>query len=108
MAVTGASKAPKSKAPAGECRVDEGSKLSADLNKALCVEVKRALAAAVPGSRFLVEVTASSRSRLAARVTLDGKVLPTQNFAVMDAQLNLDSIKRFARALGEAAKAAKR
>ena len=96
------------KAPVGQCRVTAGSKLSADLNKAICTEVKRAVAEAVPGSRFLVEVTASSSSRLAARLTLDGKVLPTQNFAVMDTRLSLDSIKRFARSLGEVAKASKR
>ena len=46
------------KAPAGQCRVASGSKLSAELNKALCTEVKQAIARAVPRSRFLVEVTA--------------------------------------------------
>lgn len=96
------------KLPPGECRVVGGSKLSPDLNKALCAEVTRAVAAAAPGSRFSVEVTAISPSRLAADIAIDGKALPQQNFAVMDAELDLASIRQFAQSLGEIARGAKR
>lgn len=96
------------RATIGTCRVADGSKLSAALNEAICAEVRHAIASAVPGSSFSVEVTAMSPSRLAAQVTLDGKVLPTQNFAVMDAELDRESIRRFAQSLGEVAKTAKR
>ena len=98
----------RQKAPLGQCRVAAGAKLSADLNTVLCSEVTRAIAEAVPGSRFDAEVTVVSTSRLSARLTVDGKVLPNQNFAVMDSKLELESIRQFARSLGEVAKASKR
>lgn len=96
------------KPPTGECRVIAGSKLSKALDSALCAEVKGAIATVAPSSSFFVEVTAMSPSRLAAQVTLDGQVLPTQNFAVMDAQLDRESIRRFAQSLGEVVRSAKR
>jgi hypothetical protein len=96
------------KAPGGSCRVVAGSKLSADMNKALCVEVTRAIAEAIPGTRFDAEVKVVSSSRLAAKLVVDGKALPQQNFAVMDNRLELDSIRRFARSLGELARGASR
>ena len=91
-----------------QCRVTAGSKLSADLNTAICSEVKRAVAAAIPNTPFSVEVTAMSTSRLAADMKVNGKALPQQNFAVMDSQIDRNSIRRFAQSLGEIAKAAKR
>ena len=92
----------------GICRVADGSKLPAALNEAICAEVRHAIASAVPGSPFVVEVTAMSPSRLAARITVAGKALPKQNFAVMDNQLDRGSIRRFAQSLGEVARTAKR
>ena len=96
------------KAPQGTCRIASGSKLSADLNGALCKEVEHALAEAIPGTPFSVELTAMSSSRLAAEMTVNGRVLPKQNFAVMDNQIDLNSIRRFAQSLGEIAKASRR
>ena len=96
------------KVTAIQCRVTAGSKLSADLNTAICSEVKRAVAAAIPNTPFSVEVTAMSTSRLAADMKVNGKTLPQQNFAVMDSQIDRNSIRRFAQSLGEIAKAAKR
>ena len=96
------------RAAIGTCRVANGSKLPAELNAEICVEVRRAIANAVPGTPFAIEVTATSPSRLEAQVNLDGQVLPTQNFAVMDAQLDRESIRRFAQSLGEVARTAKR
>ena len=92
----------------GNCRVTAGSKLSTAMNDALCAEVKRAIADAVPGSHFDAEIVVVSRSRLAAQITLNGAALPKQNFAVMDADLDRESIRRFAQSLGDVARAAKR
>ena len=99
---------PRHEEPIGQCRVTAGSKLSADMNKALCSEVKRAIGEAVPGSRFEAEVTVVSPTRLAAKLVVNGKALPKQNFAVMDSRIELDSIRQFARSLGELAKSSKR
>ena len=96
------------KSPQGTCRIAPGSKLSAELNGALCTEVKRAVAEAIPGTPFSVEVTAMSSSRLAAEMTVNGRALPKQNFAVMDNKIDRNSIRRFAQSLGEIAKASKR
>ena len=65
------------------------------------------MAEAVPGTPFSVEVTAISPSRLAAEMTVNGKSLPQQNFAVMDNRIDRNSIRRFAHSLGEIAKASK-
>ena len=96
------------KAPPGTCRIAPGSKLPADLNGALCKEVERAVAEAIPGTPFSVEVTAMSSSRLAAEMTVNGRALPKQNFAVMDNQIDRSSIRRFAQSLSEIAKASNR
>ena len=96
------------KAPQGTCRIAQGSKLPADLNGALCKEVERAVAEAIPGTPFSVEVTAMSSSRLAAEMTVNGRALPKQNFAVMDNQIDRSSIRRFAQSLSEIAKASNR
>ena len=104
----GATVTSAAKTPQGTCRIAAGSKLSADLNRTLCLEVKQAIADAVPGARFDAEVKVLSPARLAAKLVVNGKSLPEQNFAIMDANLGEDSIRRFARSLGEAAKAASR
>ena len=96
------------KAPQGTCRIAQGSKLPADLNGALCKEVERAVAEAIPGTPFSVDVTAMSSSRLAAEMTVNGRALPKQNFAVMDNQIDRSSIRRFAQSLSEIAKASNR
>ena len=92
----------------GTCRVADGSKLSAAMNEAICAEVRHAIASAAPGTSYSIEVTVMSSSRLTAQLTLDGQVVPIQNFAVMDAQLDRQSIRRFAQSLGEVARTAKR
>ena len=100
--------AAKDKASLGQCHLATGSKLSADLSTAVCAEIQDALAKAVPGSRFSVEVTAMSRSRLAAELTLNDKILPRQNFAVMDSEIDRRSIRVFAKSLAELARAERR
>lgn len=95
---------------AGSCRVDAGEKLlpegvgGADI----CRVIGQAVAKAAPATRYSVEVSVLSRSRLSARLVVNGRPLPDQNFAVMDRELNLASITRFADSLArEVAKAAK-
>ena len=92
------------------CRVVAGEKyLGADGSASLCREIEQAIATQAPNASYTAEVTALSPTRLAARLTVNGKVLPEHKFAVMDAELGLESMKRFARALaGDIAKAVKK
>ena len=99
---------PRHQVSLGQCHVTPGSKLSAELNAALCAEVKQAVSAAVPGTAFDAKVTVVSKSRLKADLSVNGTTLPQQNFAVMDNQIDLNSIRCFAQSLGEIAKASKR
>lgn len=85
---------------AGKCRVIEESKLPAAIAPdALCSEIERAIAMNAPSVRHSVEIRVLSRSRLAATLTVEGRMLPVQNFAVMDANLGEASVKRFAASL---------
>jgi hypothetical protein len=88
---------------AGHCRVVAGEKLLARSGggAAICSEVESAIAARAPGARYSTEVSALSASRLAAKLVVDGKTLPEQNFAIMDRDLDSAAIKRFAQALAE-------
>ena len=96
--------------PLGHCRVISGEKWLDDAGGAstLCDLVEEALTSAVPKARYTAEVRALSPSRLSATLLVNGRKLPEQNFAVMDARLSIESIRRFATSLGEAAKAAAR
>lgn len=92
------------------CRVVGGEKLLARSGgqAAICSEIERAVAAAAPKARYSAEVKVLSASRLAATLIVDGRTLPEQNFAIMDSDINLASIKRFAQSLaGEVAKASR-
>ena len=100
---------PHHEATVGQCRITAGSKLPADTIQALCSEVKRAIEKAAPGVRFDAEVKALSASRLSAMLTVNGRKLPEQHFAVMDSNLDAASVRRFAESLAEeVATAAKR
>lgn len=82
------------------CRVVGGEKLSAGLDEAaICSAVERAIAARAPTADYSVEVSALSQTRLTAKLVVNGKVLPVQNFAVMDRSLSAWSIKNFAESL---------
>lgn len=97
-------------APPSHCRVSGGEKLLAEIGgvSAICGPIEKAVASAAPGARYEVEVSVLSRARLRARLVVDGRSLPEQNFAVMDAGLSAASIERFAQSLAtEVAKAAK-
>ena len=83
------------------CRVVAGDKyLSGSVgSSALCAEIRRAIAAAAPNAHYSAEITALSPTRLAARLTVNGKALPEHKLAVMDRDLGPDAVQRFARAL---------
>jgi hypothetical protein len=95
---------------AGSCRVAAGEQLLPEGvgGPDICRAIGEAVAKSAPAKRYSVDVSVLSRSRLSARLTVDGRLLPDQNFAVMDRELNLASITRFAESLArEVAKAAK-
>lgn len=96
--------------PAAHCRVVTGEQFltGAVSGNIVCSEIERAIAAVAPHARYSAEVKAMPRARLSARLVVSGRTLPEQNFAVMDRELDLGSIRRFAEALAaEVAKAAK-
>lgn len=94
----------------GSCNVVAGGKyLDSSANEALCREIERAIAAEAPGVRYTAQVKALSPTRLTAKLVVNGKTIPEHNFAVMDADLDLESMKRFARSLAaDVAKAVKK
>jgi hypothetical protein len=97
-------------APAsGRCSVVAGEKLAPGSGGAngICAEVERAMAAALPGVRYTAEVKVISPSRLTATMVVKGHKLPEQHFATMDRNLTPGAVRRFARALAEAAKGPK-
>lgn len=94
----------------GNCLVVAGEKYLGAANAGtLCREIKRAIASAAPGAKHKTEITALSPTRLAAVIVVNGQRLPEHKFAVMDAELSLESMKRFARSLAaDVAKAVKK
>ena len=101
---------PVSQATPGRCHVVGGEKLPPAIGggNAICVEIGRAVATVAPAARYSAEVRVVSSSRLAAVLKVDGRLLPEQNFAIMDSELNAGAIQRFARSLAaEIKKAAK-
>jgi hypothetical protein len=87
--------------PARNCRVIGGEKLPAAAGGSteLCARIERAIAAATPNAHYTAEVRVLSPSRLSALLTVNGRILPEQKFAVMDRDLNPQSIERFAQSL---------
>lgn len=85
----------------GRCQVVGGEKLpvSSGGSAALCAEIEHAVAAVAGTARFSIEVKVLSKSRLAARLVVNGRTLPEQNFAIMDSDLNAGAIQRFAASL---------
>jgi uncharacterized membrane protein len=96
-------------APARQCRVLAAEKLAPGSGSAaaICAEVERAMDAAIPGARYQIDVRVISPARLSATGSVDGRKFPEQNLASSDRNLTPGAIRRFARALGEAVKAAR-
>jgi hypothetical protein len=65
------------------------------------------MGAAVPNVRYKVEVRVVTPARLSARMVVEGRELPELNLASSDRELTAGAIRRFAKSLGEAAKAAR-
>lgn len=86
------------------CSVTGSEKLPAEVGgaDAICTAIERALAAKAPDIHYVVEVRVRSASMLAATLIAGGRKLPDQNFAVMDRNLNRESIERFAQAIADA------
>ena len=92
-----------SPATSGRCHIVGGEKLPHSLSgDGICTEVGRAVAAAAPRSNYSAEIEVISKSRLAAKLRVNGHSLPAQNFAIMDSDLNEGAIQRFAAALANA------
>lgn len=94
-------------APARQCRVLAAEKLGPGTAAAICAEVERAMDAVIPGARYQIDVRIISPARLSATGSVDGRKFPEQNLASSDRNLTPGAIQRFARALGEAVRAAR-
>jgi len=90
--------------PQRSCRVVTGEKLlvRAGGGEAVCGQVKRAIAVAAPKARYKVEIKVLPRSRLSAALVVNGRTLPEEKFAVMDSELDLRAIQRFAEGVASA------
>lgn len=97
----------EAKRPLGQCRV--AGKLRVPVAPdVICAEIERAIASEAPAVHYSAEITVLSPSRLTAKLVVEGRVLPLQNFAVMDQNLSESTIKRFASSVAAiVAKAAK-
>ena len=89
--------------PNGQCNIVGSEKLPHSVSgHEICAEVRRAVAAAAPRSNYSAEIEVLSKSRLAAKLLVNGHSLPVQNFAIMDSDLNEGAIQRFSAALASA------
>lgn len=88
-------------AETGQCTVVGGDKLPEQFGGAqlVCRAIERAVAAQIPTRDYRVEVNVISPSRLSAVLTVHGRSLPEQRFAVMDRNLSPASIQHFAESL---------
>src|SRR3954452_12978773 len=104
-AVLAAASAPAMSAPKdlGTCRVLQAEKLPAGTGGAegICSAVQRAITARAPLVRYSAEVRILSKSALAVNIKVEGRKMPEQHYAVMDRNLNSNSIRHFAEAIGD-------
>lgn len=86
------------------CSVTGSERLPADAGGAdtICAAITLAIAARTPSIRYTAEVKVLSASMLTARLTVNGRALAEQKFAVMDRNLNKASIERFAQSIAAA------
>lgn len=92
------------------CEIVEGGKyLSPALGaSSICSTIERTISAETPAATYSVKIKVLSPSRLAAALIVNGRALPEHKFAVMDRNLNIEAVQRFARALAaDVAKSAK-
>lgn len=68
----------------------------------ICSAIERAVVARDPSLRYTADVRVAKASMLSAALTVNGRKLPDQKFAVMDKQLDQSAVERFAEAVAEA------
>jgi hypothetical protein len=113
IGATGAGAMTMRSLPEATCKVVGGEKLpvSSGGGAAMCAEIERAVARAAPTAHYDIEVRVLPKSRLIASLTVSGRALPEQHFAMMDGELDTGAVQRFAatvaEAIAQAAKAAK-
>ena len=79
------------------CHLIGADKLPVSAADRLCETVERAIALAVPGLGYTIEIRVLPRASLAATViTADGRKIPEQRFVAYDRALTRESISRFA------------
>ena len=86
---------------APRCKVMGADKLPAEVGGAssVCAAIEQAMTAAVPGVRYTAQIDVRSKAALSATIVADGRELPKQELTVMDRNLNVRSIERFAASL---------
>ena len=85
-----------------DCVVTGGDKLSAETGPdAICTAVREALAKRAVNSPVKVAIQVASPSRLKATIRVGERVLPIEEFAVMDRGLSKGMIERFAQRISE-------
>lgn len=92
------------------CTVVGAEKLPVEAGgaEAICAAIVHAVAVRAPNVHFTAEVKVLKPSMLATRLTVNGRALAEQRFAVMDSNLSTSSIERFAQSIAAAvAKAVK-
>lgn len=96
--------------PSYRCTVTGVEKLAPAIGgeAGVCVQIVRAMATAGPTGRYEVDIKVLSKSRLTADMVVDGRIVPEQHFAIMDSELNVDAIQRFAASIAVAAAEAMR
>jgi len=83
---------------APRCQVAGADKLPAEVGgaSAVCHAIERAMAEALPKVRYTAQIEVRSKAAMTATIVADGREVPKQELTVMDRNLNIRSIERFA------------
>jgi len=87
------------------CRVTGGERLPAESggSAALCAAIENAMATRLPGMDCNADIAVMSPTRLACRLTVEGRELPEQQQSSVDRPLMRSTFERFAKGLAEQA-----
>ena len=85
-------------APTPRCQVAGADKLPAEVGgpSAVCAAIERAMAEALPKVSYTARIEVRSKAAMTATIVADGREVPKQELTVMDRNLNIRSIERFA------------
>jgi hypothetical protein len=80
------------------CQVMGADKLPAEVGgaSAVCAAFDQAMAKALPKVRYTANIEVRSKAAMTATLTANGRELPKHELTVMDRNLNIRSIERFA------------